>query len=164
MTFLLSKDGRNEDFAGCFARYKAYLQENKDKFPVSAFELANSVWYSDASDHRCPHDAWLESLQLSEQSHGDRSELRYSTIKIRLLAPYHDGFIELTYPKVFSYRITAYNCLRGHLDWRYEEFRLSDNGQIIHEIEWASDDDGVWLIEASDVLYQWVPRAEAHSR
>ncbi len=40
-------------------------------------------------------------------------------------------------------------------DWLYDEFRLSDNGHLLHEIEWA--DGGRWLIEADDIEFDWRP-------
>jgi hypothetical protein len=48
----------------------------------------------------------------------------------------------------------------SHGDWRYDEFRLSERGHLIHEIEWAY---GVecrafsWIIEADDIDFRWIP-------
>jgi hypothetical protein len=50
---------------------------------------------------------------------------------------------------------------RDHRDWRYDEFRLSAAGHVLHEIEWAGPSStSRWLIEASDVEYRWEPLAE----
>ncbi len=37
--------------------------------------------------------------------------------------------------------------------WRYDEFRIAANGDLIHEIEWAHGTQGLstWRIEARDV-------------
>ena len=55
---------------------------------------------------------------------------------MRLLASYHDGFIEFFYPEVFTCRFESPSCAGGLGDWLYDEFRLSPNGQLIHEVEW----------------------------
>jgi hypothetical protein len=42
----------------------------------------------------------------------------------------------------------------GHGYWRYDEFRVSPGGKLVHEIEWSHPDgDGVWLIEEGDVAF-----------
>lgn len=44
----------------------------------------------------------------------------------------------------------------GHGDWRYDEFRVTDAGHLVHEIEWwAAGEAGRWLIEAGDVRLEW---------
>jgi hypothetical protein len=78
-----------------------------------------------------------------------------------LLGAYHDGFIELTYPRVFRYSLVACSSGRGLGDWLYDEFRVASGGHLVHEIEWAgfSDQEGSrWIIEASDVEFQWLPK------
>lgn len=161
MAFYLSKE-RDADTVGSYKRYLAYLNENRAKFPANAFELGTARWYQDPHDHRCPHDSWLESLTISEPATGERNEERNTTIHIRLLAAYHDGFIEFFYPRVFSYSLLSPSSLRGLGDWRYDEFRLSTGGHLIHEIEWAGptrEKDGArWIIEASDVQFCWIPK------
>jgi hypothetical protein len=74
MVFILSADGRHEDVVGAFRHYRDYLESARDRFPPSAYALVSSDWYFDFTDHRCPHDAWLETLILSEPSTGDRRE------------------------------------------------------------------------------------------
>jgi hypothetical protein len=64
--------------------------------------------------------------------------LRSTTLTIRLLGAYHDGFIEFLYPEVYAYDLGATSVGQGHGDWRYDEFRLGDGGRLVHEIEWAS--------------------------
>jgi hypothetical protein len=61
---------------------------------------------------------------------------------------------------VFTYRLDAWEGEPGHRDWRYDEFRLSEAGHLLHEIEWAgANSTSRWLIEASDVEYTWEPLA-----
>jgi hypothetical protein len=83
---------------------------------------------------------------------------RTVAITVRLLGAYHDGIIEMHYPRVFEYCFNSTSLDRGHRDWRYDEFRVSDEGHLIHEIEWCgSQDIRSWFIEASDVHFKWSP-------
>jgi hypothetical protein len=126
MAFVLAADGRDKDVVGAFRRYRDYLTSVRDAFPPSAYALATSDWYFNSGDHRCPHDAWLESLSLTEASSGARHEIRTLSLRVRLLGAYHDGYIELFYPHVFAYRLSVERGEGGHRDWRYDELRMSN--------------------------------------
>jgi hypothetical protein len=150
---------RDADPQGSFDRYRAYLERHRARFPPSAYALATSAWYFDARDHRCPHDAWLESVNVFEPSSGERAEQRVVALTIRLLGAYHDGHIELHYPRVWSYRLDAVAVLAGHGDWRFDELRVDDAGRLEHDIEWdGSEQTARWSIVASDVELRWIPR------
>jgi hypothetical protein len=160
MTFILAADGRREDVVAAFRQYRDYLQRWRDVFPPSAFALASSDWYFNFKDHHCPHDGWLETFSLSEFYLDKIKKERTLSLTIRLLAAYHDGYIEFHYPKVLSYTLNVPNAVQGHSDWCYDEFRLSESGRLIHEIEWRGL-DATWLIEASDVEFRWIERPAA---
>lgn len=76
---------------------------------------------------------------------------------------YHDHWIEFLYPRVFGYSLANLASAHGHYDWRYDEFRLSDGGNLIHEIEWAGPPGtgARWVIEADDVVFSAGPRVAA---
>ncbi|MBI2836878.1 MAG: hypothetical protein HYX75_01060 [Acidobacteria bacterium] len=79
-------------------------------------------------------------------------------ITIKLLGAYHDGTIDFHYPRVFEYKLCSASLTGGHRDWRYAEFRLTDEGRLVHEIEWCGPQDtGRWLIVVSDVECKWTP-------
>lgn len=127
-------------------------------FPPGAFALGTAEWYQNASDLRCPHDAWLDNVTISETVGDDKN--RATTIHIRLLGAYHDGYIELSYPRAFGYSLIGSVSTRGLGDWLYDEFRLSPRGHLIHEIEWSGSppgEDSRWIIEASDIELRWFP-------
>ncbi len=155
MTYFLAKE-RHADVAGAYRRYQKYLMENKNQFPQGAFALGTSEWWQNANDHRSPHDGWLENVIFSEPSGGERSQSRTTALKVRLLASFHDGFIELFYPGLFSYALQSSDCKSGLGDWRYDEFRLSSTGNVIYEIEWSKG--ARWIIEASDIKYEWIAK------
>ena len=158
MAYLLAEQ-RDAETPGCFERYREYLERNRARFPASAYSLATSDWYFDPHDHRCPHDAWLESAHFSEPHAGERSEKRSLSLSVRLLGAYHDGHIELHYPHVTAYRLDASNVKVGHLDWRYDEFRIDEDGFLVHEIEWSGPAPiGRWrivLVDTSIPATEW---------
>jgi hypothetical protein len=84
MTYILSKerDGSVEQAKRNWERYIAYLRENENRFPPGAYSLATSDWYFGASDHRAPHDAWLEEIVITEPSSGERHEVRETCIRV----------------------------------------------------------------------------------
>ena len=159
MTFILDAyRSEKDDFLKHWATYRDYLESMRAQFPPGAFAFATANWHYDATDPRCPHDAWVERLTISEPSSGERSEHRSIAIHLRLLGAYHDGHIELFYPRVFSYQIQSPSCIRGLGDWLYDEFTLSPAGHVSHEIEWAgfpSKEGSRWIIEASDIAFHW---------
>jgi hypothetical protein len=161
MSFILSAQREPETIVTAFEQYSAYVARNAASFPTGAHALATSEWYFDPRDHRCPHDAWLEGITIAEPATGERSEQRVTAIRVRLLGAYHDGFIELFYPRVLRYSLSSPSSVRGLGDWLYDEFRVTPDGHLIHEIEWAGfprDGDSRWIIEASDVEFQWISR------
>lgn len=157
MPFILSKQ-RDKDCVAAFNDYTVYLEQEKHRFPKGALELATSNWYFSFDDHRAPHDAWLESVTVSETRDEEGEELARTSIMITLLGAYHDGYIQFVYSGVVAYSMKSLNLANGHCDWRFDEFRLSEAGNLIHEIEWwGSGEHAIWIIEASDVHYSWHP-------
>ncbi len=126
MAFILSANRKDpKESAEAFREYQLYLASVERQFPPSAFKLATSDWYFGGGP-KSPHDGWLESIQLH-------------------------------YARVFNYSLSAsFHTEPGaeisHGDWLWDEFTLSDKGNVVHEIEWQH---GVWKIEADDVLYRW---------
>ena len=161
MSFILAAQRQSESAKAAFQEYREYLAAHAADFPSGAYCLATCDWYFNPHDHRCPHDAWLEGVSIAELGSGERSEERFTTLRVRLLGAYHDGFIELVYPSVFRYTLSSPSAVRGLGDWLYDEFRVSAAGHLIHEIEWAGfhgAEGSRWIIEASDVEFHWSPK------
>jgi hypothetical protein len=155
VTFILSPE-RDSDPAGAFKRYRDYLEREDARFPRQALALALSDWYFDATDHRSPHDAWLEAALFEESGSGTRQEERTLSLRLTLLGAYRDLKLEFWYPKVFRYEFRGAAVSRGHFDWRYDEFRVSDAGRLVHDIQWSGvTASASWLIEAEDVSMTW---------
>ena len=164
MAYILSAQRDQDDLQEArrlWREYEQYLKSNEARFPQGAYELATSDWYFGFKDHRAPHEAWLQEVRLEEIAEGERGEARTTALRIRLLGAYHDMWLEFFYPQVYSYTLSGPATHRGHGDWRYDEFRLSEGGHLLHEIEWAgrpSVPGGRWIIEASDVRFTYEPR------
>ncbi len=133
MAYYLSNE-RNQDVVAGYQRYQQYLREHEHEFPVGAFALGTAEWYQNAHDHRCPHDGRLENFIISEIADSNGKRL---AIRIRLLGAYHDGYIELFYPQVFGFNLETASRAGGLGDWLYDEFRVSSEGHLIHQVEWA---------------------------
>jgi hypothetical protein len=162
MSFLLSAQLDADDCEPkvLWQRYQDYVRANVRAFPPSALALATSEWFFGSDDHRAPHDAWLESAVFEEPASGKRNETRSLSLRVRLLGAYHDRYLELFYPRVFSYTFSHPAVADGHFDWRYHELRISEQGRLLHEIEWAGRPGvaGRWLLEVSDVQFTTTPR------
>lgn len=167
MTFILSNDlpeAAHDDLAlldARFTAYREYLRSIQDKLPVSAYEFAVAEWHYHPEAHQCLHDAWVESLTVSEPFSGERRQNRHIEINLRLLGADHDGSHNLKYKDVRSYSLETPADFRmppldvGHGDWLTDEVRLSERGLVIHEIEFSRGSR--WLIECVDIVYQWQP-------
>lgn len=124
-------------------------------------EFATAAWYSDPSDHRCPHDAWLEALEISEPAEGERKEKRQTAITMRLLGAYHDGHIVFRYRGVKKHSVASASCERGLGDWLRDELSRGPEGLVVHRISWSgfgSGEESQWSIEAESVSYEWIPQ------
>jgi hypothetical protein len=134
--------------------------DDRKVLECSLVECSDSEWYRSPEDHRCPHDAWVESIQIVEPSACDRREKRSINIHIRLLGAYQGGMIDLIYANVSSYSVEVNRSIWrgtaiGHGDWLEDHIEQSADGTlIIHEIKFES---GTISASARDVRYRWSP-------
>ena len=150
-----TSDGYDIDFEG----HRQYIDSVKERLPPGLQEFLLNSWYFDPTDHRCPHDSWLEDLALSEPSSGLRSEIRTLSLTVRLLGAYHDGHIELSYVSLRNYTLNG-SGLRtltdaAHGDWISDEVLLLEDGSVEHEIRFDSGTS--WRIVSEDIIYRWLP-------
>ena len=160
--FILDADPR--DLKRKFEEYFEYLR--KPEIPEHVRAFAAAEWYYDPSDHRCPHDSWVQELAIAEVPSGN-GEGRVVTIRLSLLGAYHDGVTKFVYAKVRSYDLhTPANCGFpnraepvgiGHGDWLQDEIRVSDRGLLLHEVVFSRGSR--WKIEAEDIRHTWEPKS-----
>jgi hypothetical protein len=128
----------------------------RNQLPPAAYNFASAPWHYDFTDHRAPHDGWVDEIIIRESGSRNRKEDRSVEIIVKLLAAYHTGYIELKHLAVQNYSFACADQIGdGHGDWMYDEIRLSDRRYVLHEIEWSCGSR--WLIECGDVSYQWLP-------
>jgi hypothetical protein len=151
---VLHKSNDPERVKQALDAYHVYLESVGQLLPKAAYEFAAAPWHYDYSDRRCPHDSWVESLLIQEPSSGDRKEIRKVEISIRLLAAFHDCYLELSYKDVHSYSIfgNVSATRSAHGDWLTDEVRLSDRKLVLHEILFSSGSR--WAIECGDLKFQ----------
>jgi hypothetical protein len=53
-----------DSFWARWAEIRDYNAGVADRLPQGAKALALAEWHYDASDPRCPHDAWIRSLEI----------------------------------------------------------------------------------------------------
>ncbi len=137
--------------------YDRHLESIRDRLPPSAYDFATTVAFRrDVS----LHDAWVESLTITEPSTGERSHIRHVEIHVRLLGAWHDGYIQLCYKDVRRYALSAPHLYPeaeyAHGDWLVDEIRLSEAGLVEHEVRFSTRSR--WLIECADIEHGWEPR------
>ena len=154
---VLSKRASPKEVDRALANYREYLESIRDGLPRSAYEFASATWHYNYNDHRCPHDSWVESIEILEPSSGIRHKEREIEIAIRLLGAYQDGHLELSYAGVRSYSLSNGNGSpkTSHGDWLVDEIRLSENNLVLHEILFSSETR--WTIESRDIFIVWKP-------
>ena len=151
--FLLSAD-RADASRDCLAEYRAYLAENAHRFPRGAYRLAKAPWYTEPLHFRCPHGARLGSWTYASDGDGTPGGLR-----ILLHSADLRGRIIFLYKDVYARRMHIFDG-RGVRDtrWRFDELRVTDDGHVLHEIEWNEPAGvGTLLIEAADVEFHYTP-------
>jgi hypothetical protein len=156
MTYILTEQRHADDAEATrlWSEYRKYISENEPRFPPYAYAIASSSWYYGNTDPRSPHDAWLESYCFEESAEGARHERRSLSLTIKLRNAFHDRYLKFFYPLVYAYTLSSISSQKGHGDWRYDEFTLTDDDHLLHEIEWIGWNGAAsrWLIEASDLV------------
>jgi hypothetical protein len=133
----------------------AYYDREKARIPLGASEFALAPWHFDVTDHRCPHDAWIQELRVFDSAR-ETEHVRGTDIELILLGPFHDMTLKIKYSAVRSYVFEAAPqvALRGHGDWRYDEIHPTPNG-VEHHIAFER---ALLSITAEDLHYSWQPR------
>ncbi len=131
------------------AKYLEYLSGASGSFPSKAMEFASSSWHFDFTDHRCPHDAWVESISVKEENKGGYG--RISRVEMVLLCAYHDYRLHLEYNNVSHYSFSGINLESGHGDWVIDEILALRVKGLRHEISFS--EGSVLLIESVEFNY-----------
>lgn len=135
--------GSYEELGDAWVRYRTYLFSIEQRLPAEAFQFATAMWHYNPRHHQALHDSWLRQVVIRE-SEIDKAAGNGPVIEIELLGAYHDGITKLTYRGVLAYEATLpaeTKRLGGepsHGDLELDELRLSESGNVLHEIHFSS--------------------------
>ena len=144
-----------ESMMSAHRRYADYLAQHQGRFPQSAFAYASADWRNNFSDHRAPHDSCVSELRFVDRSLPRADADRDTDLEIVLFGAYHDGHLHLQYLNVQSFALSSTSVAAGPTEVYRDEVRLSDDGLVVHEIEFLGADN--WLIVCKDLEFKWVP-------
>lgn len=138
--------------------YFQYLDKHKSYMTSNVREFVFAPHHYDITDSKCPHDSWIESINIIECGSGQRMNQRSISIHAQFLGAYQNGYFEIKYVNVVRYhfglnRTTNMDKLIGHGDWIVDEVTFLDEKIISHEIEFSLE--GVWKIHCKDIIYSW---------
>lgn len=118
-----------------FDAYSPYLASIRDRLPAHVAVFASDPRHYSLDDRESLHDAWLESVVVTEPASGARHEERRCELELRLLGAFHDRVHVLRYSAVRHYELLTDDVTRGHGDLITHEVRLaSDDQSVVHEI------------------------------
>ena len=129
-------------------------------FSAPLLDCFSEIWYQNHTDHRCPHDGWIQELAITEPHSGARQEKRVTSIRIQILGAFHNGIIELTYSGVTRYLLKTTDVRKGHGDWLSDELVLNSDRRLVHRVKL---DRGNWEFEAGTIDFKWTPFANRSS-
>ncbi len=137
--------------------YPPYFEKVKHRFPPGALAFASAEGRYDINDRRCLHDAWVESFHVIEGNDDCGDRRRGIRIEARLLGPYHDRYVNLSYADVQRFsvdvrRFQQMDCYRAFGDLLIDEVRLGRRGLVVHEAQFTN---GRWVIECADISHEW---------
>ncbi|MGJ7903163.1 hypothetical protein [Lysobacter sp. 1R34A] len=153
--FLLRKDrpaNSLDEWDVGWQKYQEYLASISSSLPESVLSYALADWHYDHMDHRPPHDSWLQKVEVIESAGNGERGPKGARMILTLLGAYHDGIIEIEYFGIHSYAMHRGSAIFG--DWLYDEVRLSDEGNVLHEVEF---DKGSLLVVCQDFIHKWLP-------
>ena len=130
---------------GSYPEYLAYIQSIENKLPASAYEYAIAEWHYSLTDPRGIHDAWLQSLTITGVFGPDQRP-QTCDIQATFLNAFCDRLLKFHYQGVISYNLQTPATFRAHPDVYFDEIRLSDRANVIHEILFM--DNIRWIIES----------------
>ena len=152
MSFLVGATHDDSRSDKSYQAYVTYLSSIRDRLPQTVYEFAIADWHYDFTNPKCPHDAWVQEIKISEVAGGERHEIRKTQIEIILLGAYHDRLLKVTYSDVASHSVNSTHSQDGYGDWLIDEISLSNSGLVVHEVKFRSD--AVLRIECSDIIFQ----------
>lgn len=153
----LLKKNRNGEIE--FDAYFEYIRSLRGTLSASAFAFASNFNHYRMDSRVSLHDAWVQSLHVSEVAHGERRQIRKLAIELNLLGPYHNSVLRLTYSDVRGYAANVRAEDAGsvaHGDIAMHELTVDLETQVLsHEIQFASG--SILQVDCGDLEFQELP-------
>lgn len=135
----------------------AFFEGMNTEVVCNGLELSQSKWYSDPTDVRCPHDSWVDKIEIYEKSLNKSDQTRQVGVSIHLLNAFHSGYITLRYTNVISYSLTMLRLSqrgnRAHGDWLEDKLGfILESGFVFHQI-WLSSGATICIV-CEDMRYE----------
>lgn len=131
------------EFDLCIDRYLDYLAGLKGTIDDDLYTFLSDSGRYDLSKTSL-HDSWLRRLSLNSFELAERRMTQ--NLHLELLGPYHDRIFHLHYTDILGYSISQRPRRRpGHPDLLMHEFRVGEQGEFEHAIEF---DDGLAIVVA----------------
>ncbi len=130
----------------------SYNRTIESGLPEGARDLALADSHYNATDPRCPHDSWLQSVEITTES----SSSEITGIRMKLLGAYHDRTLPLDYSGVREFSVFGQIVLSNgrNQNWLYDEIQLCNSGTVEHLIEF---EQFVIRVECCDLHLSFTP-------
>ncbi|MDB6112383.1 MAG: hypothetical protein JWR69_4133 [Pedosphaera sp.] len=127
-----------------YGNYLSYLETIRQLLPEHIYQFASSEQHFNLNSPHSLHDAWMESVTISERRHKAAPFEPQVHIIVKLLGQRHDRLIVLEYENVSRYMVDGKPSLYNpadtlHGDVFTHEIRVTNKNKIIHEILFVSD-------------------------
>lgn len=143
-----------------WAGYEDDLALIAEQLPANARKYALASWHCDVTDHRCIHDAHVETIGVVESGTGERKEKRSLGLVVRLLGAHQDRYLILKFPSVRRYSVertpsdSARENETGHGDVLDDSLKLASGGYVLYSMRLEF---GRLEIEAKDIQFSQQP-------
>ncbi|MBW8865091.1 MAG: hypothetical protein JF609_09270 [Verrucomicrobia bacterium] len=140
--------------------YDTHLKSIATRLPEPTKAFAMAPWYGDPTHHDCPHDSWLMSLSVDADAAASKDH--GLNLTVRLLGAFHDRILTFRYFNVAECSFEIKRHGKHNLgDWLKDEFDITDQGCISHEILWQFGKP--WKIVSEEVEFSAENRPQKES-
>src|ERR1022692_4974754 len=80
---------------------RQYIAGIRTQLPPGAKEFLSAEWHYNYSDHSCPHDSWIQSIEI----HNDNANGVAKAVRLHVLGAFHDRVIRFDYMGVTDFSI-----------------------------------------------------------
>ncbi len=123
-----------------FDDYFEYIESIQKKLPINVYKFASNWDIYSLESRSSLHDSWLLNISIEELRDNPKKRFDSCNISVILLGAFHDRKICLKYLNVSKYLLNSdlSSDSAQEKDLTVHEFRLNQNNQIEHEIQFSN--------------------------